>query len=125
MKLRNLEIQHSTQRDPQIWTQLKCVQQEINQIYDEENEKKMRFTKQKYYETGQRAMKLLSWRLRKQQAERTVYKVRNPKNNQICQKLEEIQQAFEAYYKDLYTQPDKADDFVINEFLNSLDLPSI
>lgn len=88
-------------------------------------EKKMRFTKQKYYETGPKAMKLLSWRLRKQQAERTVYKIRNPKNNKVCHKLEEIQQAFEVYYKDLYTQLDKADDSVIDEFLKSLDLPSI
>lgn len=81
--------------------------------------KKMRFTKQKYYETGPKAMKLLSWRLRKQQTERTVYKIRNPKNNKVCHKLEEIQQAFEVYYKDLYTQPDKADDSVIDEFLKS------
>jgi len=70
-------------------------------------------------------MKHLSWRLRKQQAEKTVYKIRNPKNNKVCHKLEEIQQVFEAYYKDLYTQPNKADDSVIDEFLKSLDLPSI
>lgn len=66
----NLENQHSTQ---QVCAQLKCIKQDINQIYDEQNEKKMRFMKQKYYETGPKAMKLLSWRLRKQQAERTVF----------------------------------------------------
>ena len=38
-------------------------------------------------------MKLLSWRLRKQQTERTVYKIRNPKSNKMCHKLEEIQQS--------------------------------
>lgn len=43
----------------------------------------------------------------------------------MCHKLEEIQQSFEAYYKDLNTLPDKADDSVIEEFLKSLDLPSI
>lgn len=37
-KLKNLETQHSTHRDPQTWAQLKCIKQEINQIYDEENE---------------------------------------------------------------------------------------
>lgn len=72
-ELKNLENQHSTQRDPKIWAQLKCVKLEINQFFEEENEKKMRFIKQKYYETGPKAMKLLSWRLRKQQAERTVF----------------------------------------------------
>lgn len=54
-----------------------------------------------------------------------MYKIRNPKNNKICYKLEEIQQAFETYYKELYTQPDKADDSIINEVLKFLDLPSI
>ncbi len=55
------------------------------------------------------AIKLLSWKLHKQQTERNVYKIRNPRNNKIYHKLEEIPQSFEAYYKDLYTQPDKAD----------------
>lgn len=91
----------------------------------EEIERKMRFTKQKYYETGPKAMKLLSWRLRKQQAERTIYKIRNPNNNKMCYKLEEIQLTFETYHKGLYTQPNKPDISIIDQFLNSLDLPSI
>ncbi len=43
---------------------LKCIPKEINEIYDEE--KKLGFTKQKYYKTGAKAMKLLSWKLCKQ-----------------------------------------------------------
>ncbi len=103
--------------------ELNCIQKEINEIYDEENEKKLRFTKQKYYETSAKAIKLLPWKLCKQQTERNVYKIRNPRNNKICHKLEEIQQSFETYYKDLYTQPDKTDFPMTGNFLKSLDLP--
>ena len=70
-------------------------------------------------------MKLLSWRLRKQQTERTIYKIRNTRNNTMCYKLEDIQQSFEDYYKDLYSQPERADTSRIDQFLKSLDLPSI
>ena len=39
--------------------------------------------------------------------------------------LEDIQRSFELYYKDLYTQPTRADTTIIETFLSSLDLPSI
>ena len=124
-KLKDLENLHSVQKDAETLAQLKCIQQKINKYYNEENEKKMRFVKQKYYETGSKAMKLLAWRLRKQQADRSIYKIRNPRSNRMCHNQEEIQESFETYYQDLYTQPDKAGPSVIANFLNSLDLPSI
>ena len=43
----------------------------------------------------------------------------------MCHKLKEIQQCFENYYKDLYSQPDSPESPSIINFLNSLDLPSI
>ncbi len=72
-----------------------------------------------------RAMKLLSWRIRKQRVKNTIYKIRNPKTQKICSDSENIQHAFELYYKDLYTQPAMAETTIIETFLSSLDLPSI
>lgn len=57
-----METHHWTQRDPQVWAQLKGIKQDNER-------KKIRFTKQKYYETGPKAMKLLSWRLSNKQTE--------------------------------------------------------
>lgn len=124
-EMKNLEIKHTEQKDPEILTQLNKVKQDINGIYDEEIEKQIKFTKQRYYETGPKAMKLLSWRIRKQQAKNTISKIRNPKTQNICSELKGIQQSFELYYKDLYTQPARADIPTIERFLDSLDLPSI
>jgi len=70
-------------------------------------------------------MKLLSWRIKKQQAKNTIYKIRNTKTQKVCNRLKDIQKSFELYYKDLYTQPNRADIPTIKEFLDSLDLPSI
>lgn len=67
-----LEMRHSEQKDPQILTRIKTIKQDINGIYDEEIEKQLKFTKQKYYETGPRAMKLLSWRIQKQQEKNKI-----------------------------------------------------
>ena len=81
---------------------------------------KKKFTKQRFYETGPRAM-----RIRKQQGKNTIYKIKNPKTQKVCSKSEDIQHVFESYYKDLYTQPAMADITTIESFLSSLDLPSI
>lgn len=81
--------------------------------------------KQRFYEAGPKATKLLAWRLRKQQAERAIYKIKDPVTNKILNTLDGIQRAFETYYKSLYTQSDKTNRDTIEKFLNSLDLPSL
>ena len=37
-KMKDFEIPHFTQKNPQVLTQLKCIKQEINKIYNEQNE---------------------------------------------------------------------------------------
>ena len=124
-QLKNLEQLHTTNNDPSLREQMRPVKQEIDKILSEEIEKKMKFLKQRYYEAGPKASKMLAWRIRKQQAENSIHKIRDPITNKVTTKLEEIQSAFEKYYRLLYTQPDKSDRLTIQTFLSSLDLPSI
>ena len=124
-QLKNLEQLHTTNNDPSLHEQMRPVKQEIDKILSEEIEKKMKFLKQRYYEAGPKASKMLAWRIRKQQAENSIHKIRDPITNKVTTKLEEIQSAFEKYYRLLYTQPDKSDRLTIQTFLSSLDLPSI
>ena len=77
-QLTELEQQHSKCKEPQILLQMRPLKQEIDKIYCDEVEKNLRFTKQRYYEAGLKASKRLAWRLRKQQSENTVYKIRDP-----------------------------------------------
>ncbi len=124
-QLLDLEQQHSKNKNTQLLLQMRPIKQEIDNIYCDEIEKKLRFTKQRYYEAGSKASKLLAWRLRKQQSENAVYKIRDPISKRITHELEGIQKAFEHFYQSLYTQPTPFDFGKVEEFLNQLDLPSL
>ncbi len=123
-QLKELEQQHSKSKDPQLLLQIRPLKQEIDKIYCDEVEKNLRFTKQRYYEAGSKASKLLSWRLQKQQTENTVYRIRDPATKKVTYRLEGIQKAFENFYQSLYTQPTPFERKV-EEFLSQLDLPSL
>lgn len=85
----------------------------------------MRFMKQRYYEAGSKATKLLAWRLRKQLAENTIHKIRDPATNTFTSSLDGIQKAFAKYYKSLYSQSDQVKRHTNAEFFNTLDLPTL
>uniref|UniRef100_A0A3Q0RMJ3 Reverse transcriptase domain-containing protein n=1 Tax=Amphilophus citrinellus TaxID=61819 RepID=A0A3Q0RMJ3_AMPCI len=90
-----------------------------------EIEKKTRFLKQSYYEGGPRANRLLAKRLKKQQADRTIHKIKDIYTNQIIYEPKEIEQKFVNFYRDLYSQPPSADVDQMKAFLEELDLPTI
>lgn len=74
-KLRDLEQVCITNNNPDINQQIRKVKQDIDKILSEDVEKKLKFLKQRYYEAGPKATKLLASRLRKQQAENTIHKI--------------------------------------------------
>ncbi len=99
VKLRDLERLHGSTKDPSALLQMRSIKQEIDKICSEEVEKKIRFMKRRYddmmfwasYEAGPKQAKLLAWRLCKQQAEKSIYKLRDPITNKLSTRLEEIQ----------------------------------
>jgi len=68
-------------------------------------QKKLIFTEQKYYEGGGKASKLLAYKLKKQQAENSIYNIKNPTTPLIHHKLEDILNSFEMYFQRLFSQP--------------------
>ena len=124
-KLREMETKHKSTGDQSLLQQIKETRGEINEILRGEIEKKARFLKQSYYESGSKAARLLARRLRKQQASNTIHRTRDPQTNQLLYEPDEIERIFEEYYKTLYSNPPLADEGTIRNFLNSLDLPSI
>ncbi len=67
---------------------------ELNEIYSDE----MRiFLRQRHYEAGGRSVKLLAYKLKKQQAENTVFKIKDPKTNLVYNKFRDIHQSFQSF----------------------------
>ena len=112
--LKVLEREHIESKEPCILNQIRNVRKEINKLCEEELEKKAKFAKQRYYENGPRALKLLGWRLRKQQADSSIYEIRDPGTKTLCHKLEDIEHIFENYYRDLYKEPNTTSPQQIN-----------
>lgn len=90
-EMKNLETEHAKQKDQQTLTRLNKLKQELNGIYDDEID--IKFAKQRYYETGPKAMKLLFWRIRKQQAKNTIHRIKNSKTQKACNELKDIQES--------------------------------
>lgn len=100
------------------------IRNEINMIYTQEIEKKMLFTNRRYYENGSKFTKVLARKLKKQQADSTIYKIRDPNKNTIESKQDKIQGIFETFYKRLYSGT-SVDVSQINSFLDELILPTL
>ncbi len=69
----------------------------LNKMFDSQEEIKAKYMKQRYYDNGPRAKKLLAWKVRRQLDERSVHKIKDPQSGKMCLKLEEIQQSFVNY----------------------------
>lgn len=70
-KLRNLEKQQTNQ-NVELTTQMKELKRQIDTIFNEELVKKLRFSKQTFYESGLKATKILARRLRTQQITKSI-----------------------------------------------------
>lgn len=104
---------------------MKEIRHKINEVLQQEVELKVRYLKQSYYEISPKAVKLLARKLRKQQAERVVYKIKDPKSNQLKCEPKKIENIFRDYYVDLYAQKIAINRREVISFLDKLDLPSI
>lgn len=124
-ELKQLELKHKHNANNEVVAQMGELRKEINSLLQSEVEKKARFVKQTYYESGPRALKLLARRMRKQQTDNLISKVRDPKTNQIKCEPTDIRNIFKKYYEELYKQTSGMNRTKTQEFLNTLDMPSI
>ncbi len=110
---------------PMVKQEIREIQVEINDIYTQKAQKNLIFLRQRYYEIGRKSAKYPAYKLRKQQEESTIYKIKNPKTNALETKMEKIRECFEVFYRDLYSQPSASEENCTDASLGSLDLPSL
>lgn len=78
-KFKKLQLADSNKINSNLKQEIKKLQSETDDIFTLETQKKCVFLKQRNHEAGGKSAKLLAYRLRKQQMENTIYKIKNPK----------------------------------------------
>ncbi|XP_062396829.1 LINE-1 retrotransposable element ORF2 protein isoform X1 [Sardina pilchardus] len=125
LDLKKVELEHKQSFTPGSDVEMKKLRNQINEILGQEIQKKLIYTKQKYYEGGGKYSKLLAYKLKKQEADNTIYKIRDSATKNILQETEEIKNCFKDYYEKLYSQPQVHDDDKLESMLRTLDLPTV
>ena len=124
-KLQNLEKQHKMNPKNDLLIAIQEVRRNIDKLLSTEIEKKSKLIKQSYCELGPKATRLLARKLKKQQTERTIFKLKDQTTNRFIYEPSEIEQLFKNYYECLYSQPPSINNEQIQSFLEKLDLPTI
>lgn len=77
---------------------IKDVRKQLSDLSMEEMEKKLRFTKQTFYESGSKATKILAKRLKSVQICNAVNTSRDPKTKELIHEPTQIKNVFQKYY---------------------------
>ena len=123
MDIKSLEKQHFQLQSQTILDQLTVMKAEYDTITTREVENAMARLKQRYYEHGDYAGKLLTWQIRQKDAARYIPIIKQNDGELVRNPLL-INQAFADFYKSLYSsQGEKSQEMY--EFLDGLDIPKI
>lgn len=125
-EISDLEHIHKRTNYESTLNSLKSSRQKLNDLLTYKAEGALRFADQKYYESGNRASRLLAIQLRKAQSNRTIAKILHPTSKKLLSHPKDIADAFSSYYEVLYNSPedcDKSDK--IKNVLEKIKLPSL
>lgn len=80
--------------------------------------------KQSYYNQGEKASKLLAWRIKALQNERAINEIQTPTGDLTSDPME-INNTFKAYYECLYKSECPTSTHSLSCFLDGLEIPSL
>lgn len=126
-QIKQLEQRHKSQLSTSDLTQLNEARRALGDLLTDNAERNLRFLKQRYYEHGSRASKLLAFQLKKQMSLTVVQKIKNnDPDKPFLYKPDEISGAFATFYKKLYSNMDTCTEFEkIYAYLESINLPKL
>lgn len=97
---------------------------EYNMLDTYKIEKVISRTKQRYYELGEKAHKILSWQLKTEDSSRTINSIQT-NTGTVSYNPTEINDTFKEFYTKLYTSESPEDLNKIDEFLSTIELPTL
>lgn len=122
--IQQLDRENSLTPSPDLHRKITNLKYQLNQILSKNITTAFLFTKQKYFEFGEKPHKLLAHQLRKMEADQTIHKVRDDKGHVLI-KPKEINDRFLQFYTELYTSKCNIDSSVMANFLDECRLPKL
>lgn len=119
-----LEKEFQQSRDKIIYRLLVNKKLKYNTLSTYRAEKNILRTKQRYYELGEKAHKVLSWQLKAEESSRTINQIQNEAGN-ITHNPKEINETFKQFYVNMYKSELPEDLTTINAFLSNIELPKV
>ncbi|KAF3854330.1 hypothetical protein F7725_022385 [Dissostichus mawsoni] len=101
-----------------LYQSLLNMKLKYNTLHTYKIEKAILRTKQRYYELGEKAHKILSWQLRKEESSRTINAIQTEAGS-VSHNPVEINDTFKQFYANLYTSESPEDLTKMDEFLKT------
>lgn len=99
--------------------ELLILRAKYNKMSTDESAKSLMWLKQAYLDQGEKAGKLLAWRIKKQQTDRAINSIRTPQGDLTIDPLE-INTCFKIFYESLYRSECNQDSDAQETFLDQL-----
>ena len=123
-EISHLEKEHQMSHSRDIYQTLVNKKLQYNLLNTYRIEKNILRTKQRYYELGEKAQKVLAWQLKAEEASRAINSIET-ENGNVTGNPKEINDCFKNYYSTLYTSEFPDDPSMIDSFLSNIDLPKL
>lgn len=123
-QIHQLDMENAQQPSAEKHTKISTLKYKLNELLADKICKAFIFTKQKYFEFGDKPHKLLARQLRKIENDKTIHKIRS-KAGKILSAPKEINEEFKQFFKALYTPELNTPSETMQLFLNKCNLPSL
>ena len=123
-QIQKLEAENAQYPSKDKYNQILTLKYQLNKILSEKISKAFMFTKQKYFEFGDKPQKLLARQLRKLENERSIHRIKSDTGETLTSH-KDINERFQQFYERLYTSQMKATPGDMQAFLDECQLPSL
>lgn len=119
----HLEKEHQVSHSRETYRTLVNKKLKYNMLNTYRLERNILRNKQRYYELGEKAQKVLAWQLKKEETQRAINSIET--ENGVTGNPKEINDCFKNYYSALYKSESPDDLGMIDSFLSNDELPRL
>ncbi len=123
-EIRQLERENALHPSLEKHTKISTLKYKLNKILSDRICSAFIFTKQRYFEFGDKPHKLLARQLRKLENDRAIHKIKSRPGN-ILTSPKDINDRFRQFYESLYTSEVNSVEETMQSFLDKCDRPSL